>query len=183
MGAHSVGRSTLSDSQIGFTNAENTAQPTPAGLAGRWDNTPEKFDNAYFSAITGVPWNTKTHNTIEDGVTTFTPTTFQWSDRGQHAQLMLNTDMALVWDVSTVTLASVTSGKGACSNQLGGQGSTSFKQGCTQATTFSTYAFNFASSQSAWYAKWVTAWAKMQELGWSNGKKGTLFTVTNAVCV
>jgi len=188
MGAHTIGRTLLSETRIGFTNADIERTQMNLGFSSRWDNTPTLFDNGYFQAIRGFPWITLTHKTFEDGTTTFSPSTFQWGDKWGHGTLMLNTDMALLWDVSSVTLASVGT-TNACSNKLGNNNVPLFSQGCAKNAAFSDsqtgvpFVLTFADSEAAWLAQWVTAWPKLQELGWSSGKKGALYPITSAVCV
>jgi catalase (peroxidase I) len=188
MGAHTVGRTRLSEAQIGFTRADINHYEMGFDFTSRWDNSPAVFDNGYFQFMTQIPWNTLTHNTFEDGTTTFSPSTFQWGDKWRHGLLMLNTDMALLWDVTTVSAATVGTSS-ACSNKLGNHGMPLFSQGCAKNAAFTDtqtgvpFVFTFAGSQAAWFEQWVTAWAKMQELGWSSGKKGSLYPITSAVCV
>jgi len=185
MGAHTVGRARLNESHIGFTNNEIAKSVNKTGLAGRWDPTPHRFDVGYFKSITAIPWKVKTHNTTENGKNLFSPSTFQWSDKTVSlTQLMLNTDMALVWDVSSVTLSAVTTANpnpAPCSTTLGA-GTNLFNK-CNKLMIFAPYVFSFQASQAAFFGNWTVAWTKMQELGWSNGKKGSLYSITSTACV
>ena len=54
---------------------------------------------------------------------------------------------------------------------------------CNENTLFNPHVTKFSSNKDAFFLAWVSAWAKMQELGWSNGKKGALYSITSATCV
>ena len=199
MGGHTVGHVSLNNSHIGFTDAA-AKNDDEFFISGRWDGTPDTFDNEYFFEIAAMPWDISIHDTSADGKQKFSPSTFQWDVKG-FTQMMLNTDMALVWDVSSVTIASLTdkSGKSkACSTSLGGrvQGDDEYTKAedlpkshfeeCKENTLFSVHVNTFAdlvTGQSAFFSTWTTAWPKLQELGWSNGRKGKLYDITSSACV
>ena len=166
MGAHTIGSSTLNEAHVGFTNAQ-AAQST--GIPGAWDRNPASFDTSYYASMTGVRWNRITQNTLADGVTRFSPTTFQWAGPG--ATIMLNTDLSLVWDLTISTTNALQTVCGA--NSLGGGNNALFGQ-CQQNTAFYPYVQQFANQQTgtnAFYASWVAAWTKMQELGYGTVNK------------
>lgn len=199
MGGHTVGRAVLDESKTGFTKTEVAASQIPAdGLPGAWDQSPDRFDNKYFQQIRNVTWVFNTHSTFENG-TAFAAApkkTFQWSD-GPHASLMLNTDMALVWDV-TITVP-VTNGGATVDcllgqgpppppNRLGGGGQTLAQRFsfCHKSTTFEQYVEEFANTvygQKKFFARWASSYTKLLELGWRDAKKkGTLTVVGSAAC-
>eukprot|EP01041_Mallomonas_annulata_P004535 gene4535-9002_t len=178
MGAHTVGRAELERSHFGIENSGNAKKDR---VRGRWASKPYLFDNNYYQALTSMEWTLQTHDKLSDGVTPFYPKTFQWEKCG--SQIMLNTDMALVWDVTpspTNPLAV------ACdASILGGNDGTSTFSKCSENKIFSTYVTTFADATSglnAWFVQWVSAWTKMQEMGWVEGKKGVLHAISDSIC-
>lgn len=167
MGGHTVGRAVLSESHIGFTEAEGGT-----GLTGAFSDTPTVFDNDYFQLIAGIPWELSIHST--DGKTPFKPSTFQWSAPSP-SRLMLNTDMALVWDVTpspTNPLAV------ACGATILGGVTDLFAQ-CNE-SPFKPLVESYAMNQNKFFAVWVSAFTKLQELGWTKtgGKKGKIYDLS-----
>jgi len=199
IGAHTVGRTHLNQSYTSVSGADTTTgrYNVHRGRPDRGDRTPHVFDNAFFQAITQNLWEVTDVDVVEDEdgdeEEMSSPAHFQWQDHHQ-TQLMLNTDLALMWDVSTVTVTSLSTTQNpspmVCTKHLGGPHATLFKQGCSQNTMFAQqntkfapFVFDFAANQTSFYNTWTTAWTKMQELGWSNGKKGTLYPITSTACV
>eukprot|EP01041_Mallomonas_annulata_P001836 gene1836-3551_t len=195
MGGHTVGRATLEESQVGFTTAQTNAQnPVPA-VSGAWSKQPDRFTIDYFFTITSVNWKHDTHTTLSDGITAFTPAakTFQWN--GGSATIMLNTDLALVWDLNIDPNKPT---EVLCSNRnppsLGGINNPLFGV-CSQSSLgYYEHVVAFGdtvngSGKIAWFAAWSNAWTKMQELGYNidgtdiTGLKGTLYTVTTSNCI
>jgi len=190
MGAHTVGKATLAESQIGFTDAEVHGR----NVIGAWSNTPHIFDIDYFTSINGVAWDIALRSEDADG-SPFSPSTFMWMN-GPPAgsltnanKLMLNTDMALVFNVSQTVLTGIRAPSVICSGsflpKIGGNGggatcppspfnpsmSKIVNAGSTQAGT------------QVFFSFWVSAWQKMQELGWADGVKGTISSVGTSACV
>jgi catalase (peroxidase I) len=170
MGAHTIGSATLNEAHVGFTNAQAAQQNT--GNPGVWDRNPAVFDTVYYQTITSVRWNRITQNTLSDGTTRFNPTTFQWAGPG--ATIMLNTDLSLVWDLRISSTNALQTVCGA--NSLGGGNTALFGQ-CQQNTAFYPFVQQFANQQTgtrAFHSAWVSAWAKMQELGYGTANKPLL---------
>lgn len=199
MGGHTVGRAVLDESRTGFTSTELTTNGFNGVLSGSWDQSPDRFDNKYFQQIRNVSWHFQTHTSFTDGspFTSAPAKTFQWSDvpRGS---LMLNTDMALVWDV-TITVPVTAGGttvdclknvRGPAGRALGGRGLTIAQLFgvCGKSNTFEQYVEEFANTaygQTQFFAQWSSAYTKLLELGWRDAtKKGTLSPITtNTKCV
>jgi hypothetical protein len=106
------------------------------------DRNPASFDTSYYASMTGVRWNRITQNTLADGVTRFSPTTFQWAGPG--ATIMLNTDLSLVWDLTISTTNALQTVCGA--NSLGGGNTALFGQ-CQQNTVF----YPYVQQSTNWY--------------------------------
>eukprot|EP01041_Mallomonas_annulata_P001192 gene1192-2320_t len=208
MGAHSVGRATLDESQIGFTNAEvyrlnKTAlnNPPSVPISGAWSDTPDQFTTDFYDNMLSMSWLHDTHTTLADGFTPFYPPakTFQWSNNKQ-ALLMLNTDLSLIWDIHIDPRDPVQiSCKGGHNPlELSANNTNTIFNQCSESTSYYPYVISFSSLKSnkntateMFFAAWVNAFTKMQELGYGfksststiKGKKGMLHTVTDASCI
>lgn len=96
LGGHSIGHVHRDTSGYGF-NAPPGANPK----VNAWDNTPGQLDNLYYRSMILVPW-ANTRQAKDDGST---PTTSIWivALNFQSPSIMLNTDMALAFDINDET--------------------------------------------------------------------------------
>eukprot|EP01041_Mallomonas_annulata_P005212 gene5212-10431_t len=173
MGAHSIGRVHLNVSGFGFTNHEENT-PVPNGFGpvsdapGSWDNTPHIFDNTYFSSILFLKWKYNFHK-----INTKSPS---WSTT--NTRVMLNSDMALVWDLNISPnnkhlpkCKATFLGEDTSSSHINST-STSMKDiqhlftECDPSPFLaSVLKFITPSGEKLWLVEWIIAFTKMQELG------------------
>lgn len=139
MGAHTLGRADTAES----------------GYDGAWVNRNFDFDNSYYRDIIGRPW---VRETSENGLK------HMWRDPGT-GLLMLNTDMALAFEIGNdenVNTNRCRTGGG------GGGGGDGGDNRCGTNVETRQYVQLFARNQPEWFAAFVPAWMKMQELGYDN---------------
>ena len=136
MGAHTLGRADAADS----------------GYDGVWVRNSASWDNTYYRDILQRPW---VRETTANGQ-------HLWRDPGNPETLMLNTDMALAFDIgddTTVNVESCRTGGG------GGQRGTR----CTNTATNAANVRDFADNPTVWLSEFANAWIKLQELGYESG--------------
>ena len=136
MGAHTLGRADAADS----------------GYDGVWVRNSASWDNTYYRDILQRPWVRETNANGQH----------LWRDPGNPETLMLNTDMALAFDIgndATVNVENCRTGGG------GGQRGTR----CANTATNAASVRDFADNPQVWLSEFASAWIKMQELGYESG--------------
>merc|ERR1711898_74050 len=119
---------------------------------GAWVNRNFDFDNSYYRDIIGRPW---VRETSGNGLK------HMWRDPGT-GLLMLNTDMALAFEIGNDENVNTN----RCRTGGGGGGGGGNRCGTNVETR--QYVQLFARNQPEWFAAFVPAWIKMQELGYDN---------------
>lgn len=140
MGAHTIGR----------------AEDSNTGYSGAWDSTSAVWDNQYYVEMVNRPWNREVRlvNNVQE---------FGWREPKINT-LMLNTDMALAFDIGDrdVNTGTNTCNMGGESQAYGGTG------GCAAQPVGSRALIGgYIASQAAWFADFAVAWQKMTELKWA----------------
>lgn len=199
MGAHTVGRANLEESHLGFPTCDPNSNAF-CETVGNWDSTPGVFDAIYFGDIFHLPWTVDIIDTLSDGVTKFSPKTFQWKLASgiSHPRQMLNTDMALVWEVTVSKDPKTGDPKVTCGKNNTDPGALGFTDAfvldrseaglfttCKQSAFFQ-YVKQFGEIRDSrvWFKQWVNAYTKMTEIGYGpKGKKGSLTQVSQAQCL
>ena len=132
MGAHTLGR----------------ADADASGYDGVWVRNSATWDNSYYQAIIRRPWVRETNGNGQH----------LWRDPENSQTLMLNTDMALAFEVGNdLTINTLN-----CRTGRGGQRANR----CSNTAINARNVQDFADDEGMWLSEFSRAWIKLQELGY-----------------
>lgn len=146
MGAHTLGRADSKDS----------------GYDGTWVRSSATFDNSYYNDIIRRPWNRETNNNGQHF----------WVDPNQDGTIMLNTDMALAFDIGDND--NVNSNNCRTRGRNNGDGGGGTRRNDCPSGNNADLVQQFADNQQLWYKDFSKAWIKLIELGYGFNKNETL---------
>jgi len=134
LGAHTLGRT----------------MPENSGYEFYWTNTANKFTNQFYKDLLYGQWARYSNYFAFHG------TTHEWNTdplpEGADPQMMLNTDMSLVY------LNIGSGGDGVCGNTT--------NNACTNNPDSLPIVQKYATNQSMWFTDFTTGWVKLTSLGW-----------------
>ena len=159
LGAHTLGRVSISNSGFGLPASTNIQTNS-------WDGTPDKFDNKYYTTLLNIPW------TLDPAVTGTNAHLQDYIDRVGGNQIMLNADMSLGFNILN----------GAALQQVCGGGRNICGREASTLSVITSFT-NPTTGNNAFVQQFSNSYVKMVNVGYSyDSNSGKLGTLTKLTC-